>query len=93
MLMASRKHVRHNFDENRNAAPGSVEAHEGVAHAQATAQILRENVVQGESAGDQKYSKLRNPSNLRASRELGGKTGDRRRETGDGRMETYQGVI
>src|SRR4051812_32828911 len=58
MLAESRKWARHNFDQGRKLGQGSVEAEQGVKHAAATAQILRENVVQGkrESGESHNYS-------------------------------------
>lgn len=54
MLSEARKWARHNFDQNRNA--GSVEAEQGIKHAEATAQILRENVVQGQRENEQSHN-------------------------------------
>ena len=56
MLSESRKWVRHNYDEKRSVAPGSVEADAGIKHAEATAQILRENVVQGKRDSEQSHN-------------------------------------
>ncbi|KAL1311196.1 hypothetical protein AAFC00_001391 [Neodothiora populina] len=55
MISESRKWARHNFDQGRTVAPGSVEAEQGIKHAQATAQILRENVVQGQRENAQSH--------------------------------------
>lgn len=55
MLIESRKWARKNFDDNRKASPGSIEAEQGIAHATATAQILRENVVQGQRESEQSH--------------------------------------
>lgn len=56
MLVESRKWARKNFDDNRKASPGSIEAEQGIAHARATSQILRENVVQGQRESEQSHN-------------------------------------
>ena len=49
MLSRSRMFARDGFNLNRGLEPGSVEAEKGVEHALGVAQILRENVVQGQA--------------------------------------------
>ena len=44
--------------KNRSLQSGSIEASQAIEHAQGVAKILRENVVQGESKGNDHY-KLR----------------------------------
>ncbi|GAB7346740.1 hypothetical protein MBLNU459_g1849t1 [Dothideomycetes sp. NU459] len=58
-LQSSRQFARSSFDANRKAAPGSVEAEQGIEHALGAAQILRENVVQGARASENEPYKLR----------------------------------
>ena len=47
-MNAARKQARESFKANRNAIPGGIEAEQGIQHAKGVAQILRENVVQGQ---------------------------------------------
>ncbi|KAF8427810.1 hypothetical protein EV426DRAFT_699886 [Tirmania nivea] len=49
---AARASTRRAFAASRALAPDSPEARSGVAHAQEVARVLRENVVQGQRAGD-----------------------------------------
>lgn len=51
MMNKARVEARKQFNANRNATDDSVASEQGVEHALAVAQILRENVVQGEGAG------------------------------------------
>ncbi|KAK4570228.1 Mitochondrial zinc maintenance protein 1, mitochondrial [Recurvomyces mirabilis] len=55
---AAIQQAREGFVKNRKLESGSIEATQAIEHAQGVAQILRENVVQGASTGDDKY-KLR----------------------------------
>ncbi|KAK5107800.1 hypothetical protein LTR62_000668 [Meristemomyces frigidus] len=55
---AAIQQAREAFNKNRRLESGSVEASSAIEHAQGVAQILRENVVQGASTGNDKY-KLR----------------------------------
>ncbi|KAK3679440.1 Mitochondrial zinc maintenance protein 1, mitochondrial [Recurvomyces mirabilis] len=55
---AAIQQAREGFIQNRKLESGSIEATQAIEHAQGVAQILRENVVQGASTGDDKY-KLR----------------------------------
>lgn len=58
-LKSSRAYARSGFDANRKAAPGSIEAEQGIEQALGAAQILRENVVQGVKSGEgEAYSKI-----------------------------------
>ncbi|PSK43994.1 hypothetical protein B9Z65_1711 [Elsinoe australis] len=68
MMNKARVEARKQFNANRNAADDSVASEQGVEHALAVAQILRENVVQGEGAGSMPHHyKL----NIRDSTERG----------------------
>lgn len=58
MLPAARSQARESFIKNRKLESGSNEATQAIQHAQGVAQILRENVVQGENRGGEHY-KLR----------------------------------
>ena len=58
MLPAARTQARESFIKNRKLESGSNEATQAIQHAQGVAQILRENVVQGENRGGEHY-KLR----------------------------------
>ncbi|PNS17206.1 hypothetical protein CAC42_7260 [Sphaceloma murrayae] len=67
MLRQARIETHRQFSANK-ALSGSVGAEEGIEHAFAVAQILRQNVVQGESAqGEAHHYKL----NIRDSTERG----------------------
>jgi hypothetical protein len=55
-LFAARAEARKNFDSNRNLAPGSEELSKQITHAEEVAKFLRENVVQGQAAGEDNYS-------------------------------------
>jgi complex III assembly factor LYRM7 len=57
-LFAARTEARKNFESNRNLAPGSEELSKQITHAEEVAKFLRENVVQGQAAGDDNYSML-----------------------------------
>lgn len=55
-LFAARAEVRKNFEQNRNLASGSEELSKSITHAEEVAKFLRENVVQGQQADQDKYS-------------------------------------
>lgn len=55
ILRASRAHARDGFRKGRTLVSGSVEAAQGIEHAQGVTQILRENLVQGRNVGGEKY--------------------------------------
>ncbi|KAH7088168.1 hypothetical protein FB567DRAFT_591583 [Paraphoma chrysanthemicola] len=57
-LFAARAEVRRNFESNRNLTVGSEEFSKQITHAEEVAKFLRENVVQGQAAGEDNY-KLR----------------------------------
>ncbi|KAI5360624.1 Putative complex 1 LYR protein [Septoria linicola] len=52
MLRSSRAFARTEFRTGAKLTPDSLEAAQGVEHAQGVTQILRENVVQGKKVGD-----------------------------------------
>jgi complex III assembly factor LYRM7 len=55
-LFAARAEARKNFESNRNLAAGSEELSKQITHAEDVAKFLRENVVQGQAAGEDNYS-------------------------------------
>ncbi|KAL7780055.1 hypothetical protein CFE70_010076 [Pyrenophora teres f. teres 0-1] len=57
-LFAARTETRKHFEENRNLRVGSEELESALVHAKEVAKFLRENVVQGQAADEDKY-KLR----------------------------------
>ena len=61
LLAAAHLKARTTFQENAHLSPSSPEAEEQIAHAEGVAQVLRENVVQGEKIEDrpQETYKLR----------------------------------
>jgi complex III assembly factor LYRM7 len=56
-LFAARAEARKNFESNRDLAAGSEELSKQITHAEEVAKFLRENVVQGQAAGEDNYSK------------------------------------
>ncbi|KAF2111770.1 hypothetical protein BDV96DRAFT_649748 [Lophiotrema nucula] len=57
-LVAARYQARQNFEANRGLATGSDELSKQITHAEEVAKFLKENVVQGQAAGEDNY-KLR----------------------------------
>ncbi|EGP89303.1 unnamed protein product [Zymoseptoria tritici ST99CH_1A5] len=55
VLQAARSHARTQFSAGARHAPGSIEAAQGIEHAQGVTQILRENLVQGKNVGGDKW--------------------------------------
>lgn len=56
-LTNARRFARQNFDQNKTVRVGSIEAANGIEHAQSVTKILRENVVQGSKSGaEEKFS-------------------------------------
>ncbi|KAJ9621259.1 Mitochondrial zinc maintenance protein 1, mitochondrial [Taxawa tesnikishii (nom. ined.)] len=58
-LTNARRFARQNFDQNKTVRVGSIEAANGIEHAQSVTKILRENVVQGSKSGAEEKFKLR----------------------------------
>lgn len=52
MLLASRAEARRRFDADRNLDPQSAECTKALQEAEGVSAILRQNVVQGASAGE-----------------------------------------
>lgn len=55
-LFAARAEARRNFESNRHLTVGSDELSKQISHAEEVAKFLRENVVQGQAAGEDNYS-------------------------------------
>lgn len=58
LLHASRSEIKANFQKNASLPPDDPEVVKGIEHAQDVAKILRENIVQGEHVGDDRYSEF-----------------------------------
>lgn len=56
VLTAARLQARQAFDSKRGLERGSEEVAKGIQHAEAVADILRKNVVQGEAQGEGQFS-------------------------------------
>lgn len=54
-LHASRAYARNEFNNHSKLDSGSMEAAQGIEHAQGVTKILREHVVQGKHQGEGKY--------------------------------------
>lgn len=52
LLHSARTQARTGFNKLSSLEPGSEEATKQIAHAEGVAQVLRQNVVQGERQGD-----------------------------------------
>lgn len=57
LLHAAQRQARDAFQSNASLLPTDPIAIKAVEHAEGVAKILRENVVQGKAAGDNKYSR------------------------------------
>jgi complex III assembly factor LYRM7 len=58
LLIAARQQARGEFMRNASLSPEDPGLEKAISHAEEVAKILRENIVQGENQGNNKYSEF-----------------------------------